>query len=451
MVLDLALEMVFPACCRRQLKGKYRADNEALFTALRNGSAYNGGTSRFWSGSVAEGLCVEGDWGYGFSDTDLMFLCGGKDFGVYVPDEVGLIPWDTRLVFSPEGCPPGYCRLHLWGMRRPPERYAHLVEDVDGKRWLNTQNMVKHFQPENSECIKGPAVSGVQGYLEVVMTLVGSGPHPAMKAFAKKRRKGWPTGDQLMSLMQLPVLVVLVGHKQSAESRIQGRISWSVHELLLISSLPDWVKQGYVAFKYTYKFILKRLRGDSSSGDGRSLIGSYHLKTVLLHYLEKEPPSLSGSPSELFMELLRLLRTFLIEGKLPNFFHPECDLLSTVGKPERECALRAAQKVLAHPMEAMLLSPQVKVAQRCDGKYRDVLKAMKQLAASPECPENRDRLRQFLVSMDANREAMYQSLQRRDLRYDVRGRPALSPLADMLYFSPEENDVEHRSAEPSVS
>ena len=167
--------------------------------------------------------------------------------------------------------------------------------------------------------------------------------------------------------------------------------------------------------------------------------------------MEKEPPSLSGSPSELFMELLRLLRTFLIEGKLPNFFLPECDLLSTVEKPERECALRAAQKVLAHPLVAMSLSPQVKVAQRCDCKYSDVLKAMKQLAASPECPENRDRLRQFLVSMDANREAMHQSLQRRDLRYDVRWRPALPRLVDMLDFSSDDHHVEHGSAEPPVS
>ena len=371
------------------------------------------------------------------------YLCG-KGFGVYVPDELGRTPWDARLVFRPEGCPPGYCRIQLWEVLRPSETHAKIVEEVDGERWLNTENMVKGWQPQHSDCIKGPAASAFQGCLEEVFALVCSGPHPAMKAFVNRCRRGWPTPSQLKSLLQIPMLVVPVGHKQSPDSRLQARISWSVHELVLISSLPDWIKQGYVAFKYAYKFILKLLQGESSSGDGRSFIGSYHLKTVLLHYLEKEPPCLLGSPSELFLELLGILQAYLVEGKLPNFFPPECDLLSTVGKPERECALRATQKVLAHPLEAMLLSPQVKVAQRCDGRYGDVLKAMKQLASHPECPDNREMLRHFLVLMDASRKTLYQSQHSKDLKDDIHGRPGLPRLVDMLDFlSSDENQTEH--------
>ena len=430
-MLDLALEMVFPACCRKQLSVEEQTNNEVEMRALWNGSTYNRILRKFFSGSVAEGLCVEWDWGHGVCDIDVMYLCG-EGFTVCVPGELGLIPWDANLVFRPEGCPPGYCRLQILEVPRSSEMCAHMVEEIDGKRWLNTTNIVKAWQPQHSDCINGPAASAFEGCLEEVLALVCSGPHSAMKAFVSKGRKGWPTKKQLKALLQLPMLVVPVGHKQSPDSRLQARISWSIHELVLISSLPDWIKQGYVTFKYTYKFILKRLRGDSSSGDGRSLVGSYHLKTVLLHYMEKEPPSLSGSPSELFLELLGLLRAFLVEGNLPNFFLPECDLLSTVGKPERECALRAVQMVLDHPMEAMLLSPQVKVAQRCGGKYSNVQEVMKQLASHPECPDNRHRLRHSLALMDSNREAMYQSLQINDLWDDIRGRPSLPWLVDLL-------------------
>ena len=447
-VLNLALEMVFPACCRKQLKGKDKANNEAQLSALRDGSAYNGIIHKFWSGSVAESLCVEWDWCHGVCDIDVMYLCG-KGFGVYVPDELGLVPCDAELVFRPEECPSGYCRLQLWGLRRPSERYAHVVERADGKLWLNTENMVKEWQPEHSDSIKGPAASACQGSWEEILALVCSGPHPAMEAFVNRHKRDWPTQDQLKTLLQLPMLVVPVGHKQSHDSRLQARISWSIQELVLISSLPDWIKQGYVAFKYTYKFMLKRQRGDCSSSDGRSFIGSYHLKTVLLHYLEKNPPSLSGSPIEIFLGLLDLLTGFLSVGRLPNFFLPECDLLNTVKEPERVCSLKAAQKVLAHPLEAMLLSLQVKVAQQCGVKYRDVLKALKQLAASPECPENRARLRQFEVLIDANRESMHQSLQRKDLRNDIRDRPGLPRLMDMLDFASEGHHTEHGSAEPS--
>ena len=98
-------------------------------------------------------------------------------------------------------------------------------------------------------------------------------------------------------------------------------------------------------------------RGQNEAADGRSKIGSYHLKSVFLHFLEKRPPSLITSPFQLFLDLLTHLDVYLQVGKLPHYFLPQCDLLETVGNDERHLARRVIREILSNPLNALLTSP----------------------------------------------------------------------------------------------
>ena len=170
----------------------------------------------------------------------------------------------------------------------------------------------------------------------VVNTLVCSAAHPDLHhEFRSRTRSPWPTANMINYLLQLPMLLVLVGHKLSPEFNLQARMSWSHFEYKLIKELPESVRQGYIACKCVMKRFLKAHRGQNEAADGRSKIGSYHFKTVFLHFLEKQPPSLITSPFQLFLDLLTHFDVYLQEGRLPHYILAQCDLLETVGDDER--------------------------------------------------------------------------------------------------------------------
>ena len=80
----------------------------------------------------------------------------------------------------------------------------------------------------------------------------------------------------------MPLLLVCTGPKISPHRDLEFRISWSIYELFLAIDMPLWVRQAYVAFKYTVKKEMTERRGRVDKKDGRSIISSYHLKNVLL-------------------------------------------------------------------------------------------------------------------------------------------------------------------------
>ena len=108
-----------------------------------------------------------------------------------------------------------------------------------------------------------------------------------MEEYHRRRRREWPSPQLIDEVSKLPMIFVLVGHKDSSYSNLQARQSWSYSEFKLISSLPKHVIQGYIALEYIMKTFLEFRRGQIESNGGRSQIGIYHLKNVLLHHLEK--------------------------------------------------------------------------------------------------------------------------------------------------------------------
>ena len=136
--------------------------------------------------------------------------------------------------------------------------------------------------------ISGPTGQAASGLVEYVPTLVGNGPYPNMEDYRNRDRGEWPSAKLIGEISELPMLFVLIGHKHCSESGSQARQSWSHAEYRLISSLPKHIIQGYISFKYIMKTFLAFCQNQIEIQDGRSRIGSYHFKNVLLHHLEKK-------------------------------------------------------------------------------------------------------------------------------------------------------------------
>ena len=383
-------------------------------------------------------------WGHARSDRDWMHLYGGG-LGVCIPDE-GPSAEGTNLVFSAEGCPAAYCRVQVNDVGEFSQSVAKVNLPLGGLvcrnlvpgcvveerncHWLDSQCLLKVLQ--GSGDIIGPAGQLYGGQWEFVPTLVCSGPHPGMDEYRSRPRKGWPTGAQIDSLSQMPMLLVLVGFKGSEDFPKQMRVSWSHLELELIICLPEWVKQGYLAFKYTVKHVLHRCINEDADHDGRSRISSYHLKTTLLHTLENNPPDRRRTSYQLMLELLHSFRDYLKVGTLPHYFLPKCDLLLNVSEDVRKCALDAVQSLLPNPIRYILESPATPAYIYGDIRPNALVSAFCELLSLPEDGKCLKDLRRLLYQLDTHRESLY----RRQLDWDqnqnanlvVSWRPQLTSL-----------------------
>ena len=380
------------------------------------------------AGSRPEGLCVEGHWGHGEADSNVMWLFG-RDMGVHVVPPAQQPPEDANLVYTPHQCPTAYTRLLVLHKERLLRdilgRRSHLsvsapevqqcVVSEGGRLWLHSRNTLEVIQFSHTEAISGLAGQSRGGLIEYVPSLVCSGPHPAMASYKGRTRKHWPSPALLDALMQQPMILVMAGPKDAQDSYVIFRVSWSALELILISSLGLWLKQGYVCFKYTVKSVLRALRPKDSAREGRSQVGSYHLNTVFLRHLEEHPPQQEGSPFQLMLDLCQDLQHYLLMGCLPHYFLPGCDLLRTVGEEEKRYALQAVGQVIADPLVAILNSPSE--PENIYGPHHspdDLIRCFNEVSSIPSCPERRERLRRLLCHLDAHREGLHQEQLERD-------------------------------------
>ena len=445
----LAVEMVFPVTGLYRMDDVWVRNNKDKLRKLSEGESfwkvYGGNLT---AGSRAEGLAMEVNWGHGLADRDIMWLCGG-DLAVYVLPPGQQPPEDTTLVYTPQQCPPAYSCLQVLHEDRVMKaiiqcsrRSSYLfvsspevqkcVFSGGGRQWLHSRNTLGVMQLSGTQDISGPAGKELGGLLEYVHSLVCSGPHPAMASYKKRPRKHWPSPALLDTLMKQPMLLVMVGPKDTRYSCLMFRISWSPLELILLSNLFLWLKQGYVCFKYTVKSLLKSLRSSHSARDGRSQVGSYHLKTVFLRHLEEHPPRKEGSPFQLVLDLCQDLQYYLLMGCLPHYFLPECDLLQMVGDNERQCALQAVGQIIADPLVAILQSPSEPHVIYGYHSPHDLIRCFC-VSYLPSSPERSDSLQWLLQHLDIHREELH----RRQLKEDegwVSGRPGLVRLADYLQW-----------------
>ena len=446
---DIAVEAAFPQSAVTRMRDFWVELNEDGMSALEEGRMYRGedGVWHLTAGSRAEQLALEDSWGHPSADEDRMYINGGP-MGVYVAG--GQEPrGESCLQFSPQGCPAAYCKLEVTdidGLRKSEVWDGDTawcdescVEESDGKLWLNTFSAVRQMKASvrytrDDPTVSGPASQSRYGLYDRVQTLTCSAPHPDLhEEFRTRQRGSWPPVSLIQYILQLPMLLVLVGHKGSPESEFkqQARMSWSHLELKLIQELPESVRQGYIACKYVMKRFLEAHRGQNEAADGRSRVCSYHLKVVFLRFLEKRPPSQITSPFGLFLDLLRELDEYLKVGNLPHYFLAECNLLETVASDERGSARQVITKILSDPLNALLTSPTD--PRKIYGKVRPdaLVTAIREFSCHPTYEQYR-KFSRLLVRVDERRRQRYEEQRKSDKRNGVSGRTGLTGLADML-------------------
>ena len=481
------LETTFPTIAIARLADYRARRNRSCLTALTSGEAHREagvrGTGSLIAGSSAEGLTLGDKWGFPWADVDGMIMYGAQ-LGVcstqeHLPSKQQhplsgsswmlsslsslsarilsslsprrtsvSIPGRSCLVYDSDGCPPAYTRLRVTD---PESLMAHPYVDIDadcmlkcdGHHWLLSTRLNEAIQRDinqlqsnpaaQSTSISGPAGQAHRGLYDIVPTLVANEPHPTMEHYINRLRSTeWPSQDQRQQVQQLPMNFVLVGHKDSPRKDQEFRFSWSAAELILICTLPDHIKQGYIAFKYVMKYFLQTNRGQNETGHGRSKIGSYHFKMTLLYHLENTSPSKIKSAFHLMMDLLNKFISYLNDGKLPHYFLPECDLLATVGHKERQLALKSINDIISDPIAAVLKCASVPSELYNDISPDDLVAAFRYVSVHPRCGRRREDLLFLLSHLDEWRKQRYRKRLERDNdreeQFRVSGRPELQGL-----------------------
>ena len=449
---DLVLEVALPTCAIHQLPDYDVSRNKDVLLVLETGKAYmESVTGMIFAGSRIEELALESSWGHPTPDLDMMSLRGER-LGVHVP-QGGMPCEDCCLLYRPEGCPPGYTKLEVIDstslrQMRNINADAGCIDVSGGREWLNTHNLQSQLLTSwnHSRClvrcpelhvtsIKGPAGQAGVGWMEYVPGLITNAPHLAMSEYLDRNRDGWPSKQELGIIQQLPMLLVLTGHVYSKCKENEARLSFSPAEMKLAWGLSRRIKRACIASKYVLKRFIADLRGPDEAGDGRSRVGSYHIKTTFLHHLEKRHPSKITSPFDLMLDLLRDLDGYLEDGKLPHYFLPECDPLETVGLEERHIARQAIQNILADPLAAVLTSPTEPRWIYGDIHPDTLVSAFRLLLTDPTCSRKQQDFIQLLACLDESRQLRY----RQQLHYDnedksrrVSGRPPIVGLVDTM-------------------
>ena len=460
------LEAVFPTAVIFQLADHDVRDNQSHLSTLLSGQAHREAGVRGWweliAGSRAEGLCVHRKWGHESPDQDSMVLYGAQlgvcvthehlatrqQYSSYTSSSSSGCHGDSCLEYEPEGCPPAYTRLRVIDHQALLTHRcvdASCMVECDGHYWLlptplnkallRDYNQATTNPAHRSTSISGPAGQVRGGLYDLVPTLVANKPHPAIVHYINRLSSPeWPSHDQRQLIQQLPMNLVLVGHKESPRKDQEFRHSWSTGEMVLTSQLPHHIKQGYIAFKYVMKYFLKMNRGQNKTDDGRSKIGSYHFKTTFLYHLENTPPSKIDSPFGLMMDLFRDFINHLDHDKLPHYFLPECDLLATVGHEERQIARKSIRVILLDPISAVLKCPPAPTQIYGTIHPGDLVTVFHQVSTHPCCERSRDDLLLLLSRLDEWRQQCYRRQLEldnhppKDERYRVSGRPELRGL-----------------------
>ena len=196
----------------------------------------------YLTGSQAEGLHLPG------SDEDLMFDVNDHDHIHVVQDIHAMSSMTTGslLLFTIDKVPIGFATLKL--LNTVPHRVPQLLKDayqeMDGSLYLSSflyvHNMVS-IGNERMNCNltrQGPSVETqyseydkTMPYKDNVMSInCAYWPSTASEWRIRLRRYGWPTSDDISSIVDFGCHLVPIGHPNSPRNMMEWRISFSLAE-----------------------------------------------------------------------------------------------------------------------------------------------------------------------------------------------------------------------------
>ena len=395
----------------------------------------------FPSGSRAEGLAVENGWGHPKADHDMMTLHTEKMTFQVTRDD--FLRDRFCITYHSAGCQPAYCKLRvtrILALKKNDDIMDLLIQSSHGVPWMNTFTLLTLIQgglnddsddgDAHPDTICGPAGQTVTGSHEYVLALVGSASHPYMKKMFKHKDQSTCLSPEIVkTVSEMAMTVVLCGHKASAEYNLEARLSFSLCEFKLIHDQPLTIKQAFIAFKYIVKCVLSRCPSEAYENDGSGHICSYHLKSILLRYIEKKTHLITSS-FECMMELFLEFDSFLKAGKLPHNFIEECDLFQRIAPEELSFVKNELQQIIKNPFATILATPTEPKQVFDDIQVNELVTAFLRVCTHPGNKWSRNHLRTFLHRLDAHRLRIFDDLVDSDGTNDILTRPRLTILVD---------------------
>ncbi|XP_052083848.1 uncharacterized protein LOC127721204 [Mytilus californianus] len=204
---------------------------------------------------------------------------------------------DSLLIIKEQDTPPGYCKLQFVKRSVPYTiRHFSLIE-IDCKRFFQIDRFERivltnfaydsgerfcHFSRPHNKCAAqlGPVFDVKYNDTLAKCDMVWcyrckQWPTEAQEWLTRRRYNGWPTKSTFDELKPLGYFVVRKGHPCSSEIDLEWRISLTLQERTLVSSLTDVQYKCYVLLKMLNRDIINL-----------ECITSYHWKTCLFYVIE---------------------------------------------------------------------------------------------------------------------------------------------------------------------
>ena len=150
-------------------------------------------------------------------------------------------------------------------------------------------------------------------------------PNECLEWLHRPRHFGWPTSQDISSIIDFGFHLVPVGHPQSATKELEWRISFSMAERTLVWSFNHVQMQCYAVMKIILKEFIK-VRCNPQN----QVLCSYFIKTFL--FWKYENTELNFWREDNFRECIKFLLAefskWIQQGVLRHYFIPRFNLLS---------------------------------------------------------------------------------------------------------------------------
>src|SRR6218665_1959723 len=263
---------------------------------------------------------------------------------MYIPTDLCALPVNVSapqhfqgktLVVTTEGMHSGFARLCSPDCNLRYRRQESILKHhyKNGPAWTSNVNSGSHIDIINS-VFKNLDSSQCRGIyrrlLEMKMDRVYAiccpyWPKEADEWKTRDRPNGWPPTDVVDKVVASGCYFVAKPHQSCPEDDTQWRFSFSHAELILIHSWTD-------VQKYIYH-ILRLIKSDAvkaCGGSEETVLCTYFFKTLMFWECERKPKEFweDENVETSIRELLCTMIGWLIDGRCPNYFIPESNMLS---------------------------------------------------------------------------------------------------------------------------
>ncbi|XP_065930414.1 uncharacterized protein [Magallana gigas] len=284
----------------------------------------NNGTIEMMSGSYREGFRLEG------SDIDFMYWPNNHRVIMDMSQFEYYNTANTTLILSDSSeSPPGFTLLQLL----TPSRYRQVQSacvTMNDRVYISssTYRQLTCSLVHPNSTVHGPCGSGVYGgvleYDTAICFVCDFWPRSASSWI--DRCHSWPDPEVVNDIVRNGCHFVAIGHPLGPHGNREWRISFSLAEYKLVSSMNHCQFLTYGLLKLFLKEVMNQ-----QSEETNKLLCSYHMKTTVFWAIQQNtlphwcPQNLLAG----FWVCFKLLLKWVHEGVSPNFFIPQNNLFLT--------------------------------------------------------------------------------------------------------------------------